>query len=107
MSPSIAVIARFTPRPESREALHALLEGMTTPTRAEPGCRSYDLYESVDGGDFVLFERYRSRSALEEHRGSTHYQNYRAQLGGLLTKPIEVTVLDALDEGVWQESRSR
>jgi quinol monooxygenase YgiN len=98
MSPSIAVIARFTPLPESREALHTLLEGMTAPTRAEDGCRTYDLYESVDGGDFVLFERYRSRSALEEHRGSTHYQNYRAQLGGLLAQPVAVTELAVLDE---------
>ena len=98
MSPSIAVIASFTPLPESRQALRTLLEGMTTPTRAEDGCRSYDLYESVDGGDFVLFERYCSRGALEEHRGSTHYVNYRAQLSGLLAKPIDVTVLDALDE---------
>jgi quinol monooxygenase YgiN len=98
MSPSIAVIARFTPRPESREALHTLLKGMTTPTRAEHGCRSYDLYESVDGGDFVLFERYRSRSALEDHRGSTHYQNYRAQLSRLLAKPVAVTELAVLDE---------
>ena len=98
MSPSIAVIARFAPMPESREALRTLLEGMTTPTRAERGCRSYDLYESVDGGDFVLFERYLSGSALEEHRASTHYQNYRAQLNGLLAKPVDVTVLDALDE---------
>jgi quinol monooxygenase YgiN len=98
MSPSIAVIARFTPRPEFREALHALLEGMTTPTRAESGCRSYDLYESVDGGDFVLFERYRTRHALEEHRGSTHYQNYRAQLSPLLAEPVAVTELAVLDE---------
>jgi quinol monooxygenase YgiN len=97
MSPSIAVIARFTPLPESREALRTLLEGMTTPTRAEDGCRSYDLYESVDG-DFVLFERYRSHSALEEHRGSTHYQNYRAQLSPLLAKPVAVTELAVLDE---------
>jgi quinol monooxygenase YgiN len=98
MSPSIAVIAGFTPRPESREALCSLLEGMTTPTRAEDGCRTYDLYESVDGGDFVLFERYRNRSALEDHRGSTHYQNYRAQLSGLLAKPVTVTELAVLDE---------
>ena len=98
MSPSFAVIARFTPRPESREALHTLLDGMTTPTRAEDGCRTYDLYESVDGGDFVLFERYRSRSALEEHRRSTHYVNYRAQLSGLLTTPVVVTELDVLNE---------
>lgn len=98
MSPSIAVIARFTPRPESREALQTLLEGMITPTRAEHGCRSYDLYESVEGGDFVLLERYRSRSALEEHRGSTHYRNYRAQLTRLLAKPVAVTELAVLDE---------
>ena len=98
MSPSIAVIARFTPQPESREALHTLLDGMTAPTRAEHGCRSYDLYESVDGGDFVLFERYQSRSALEEHRVSTHYANYRARLSGLLAKPVVVTELDVLNE---------
>lgn len=98
MSPSIAVIARFTPRPESREVLRKLLKGMTAPTRAEDGCRTYDVYESADEGDLVLFERYRNRTALEEHRTSTHYVNYRAQLNGLVTKPIEVTVLDVIDE---------
>jgi quinol monooxygenase YgiN len=104
MSPSIAVIARFTPRPQSRDALRTLLHGMTAPTRAEAGCRTYDLYESADG-EFVLFERYRSRGALAEHRVSTHYVNYRAQLGGFLTKPVEVTVLDALDEAADAEAR--
>jgi quinol monooxygenase YgiN len=46
----------------------------------------------------VLFERYRSRSALQEHRRSTHYQNYRAQLNELLAKPVAVTELAVLDE---------
>lgn len=98
MSPSIAVIARFTPRLQSREALRTLLQGMTTPTRAEAGCRTYDLYENADEGDFVLFERYRSRGALAEHRRSTHYVNYRARLNGFLTKPVEVIVLEVIDE---------
>jgi quinol monooxygenase YgiN len=98
MSQSIAVIARFTPHPESREALRTLLEGMTTPVRAENGCRTYDLYESPEDDEFVLFERYRSRGALDEHRGSAHYQAYRARLDGLLTKPVEVTVLAPVDE---------
>jgi quinol monooxygenase YgiN len=100
MSPSIAVIARFTPHPESRDALRTLLQGMTTPTRAENGCRTYDVYESPDDGEFVLFECYRSRDALDEHRGSAHYVTYRAQLAGMLTKPIEVTVLAPVDEAV-------
>jgi quinol monooxygenase YgiN len=42
--------------------------------------------------------RYCRSSALEDHRGSTHYQNYRAQLGGLLAKPVAVTELAVLDE---------
>lgn len=46
----------------------------------------------------MLFERYRSRSALEDHRGSTHYVNYRAQLNRLLAKPVAVTELAVLDE---------
>ena len=98
MSPSIAVIAEFTPRPESREAVRSLLIDMTAPTRAEVGCRTYDVYECHGSDGFVLFERYRNRDALDAHRGSAHYVEYRANISGLLTKPIEVTVLDVLDE---------
>lgn len=98
MTSPVAVIARFMPRPDARSALRALLDAMITPTRAEDGCRSYDLYESADGGELVLFERYRSRVALDEHRGSPHYLNYRAQVGELLTRPVAVTVLAPLDE---------
>ncbi|BBX94829.1 putative quinol monooxygenase [Mycobacterium lacus] len=96
---SIAVIARFTPHPESRDAVRTVLHGMTAPTRAEDGCRTYDLYEADDRGEFVVFERYRDRDALDAHRASPHYVNYRARLDGLLTKPVDVTVLTAIDEG--------
>jgi len=46
----------------------------------------------------VHFECYRSRDALDEHRGSAHYVSYRAQLAGMLTKRVEVTVLAPIDE---------
>lgn len=95
---SIAVIAQFTPHPEAREAVRALLKSMTSPTRAEDGCRTYDVYECGGSADFVLFERYRNRGALDAHRASAHYVEYRANISGLLVKPIEVTVLDVVDE---------
>lgn len=95
---SVAVIAQFAPRPECREAVRMLLKGMTSPTRAEVGCRTYDVYECPSGDDFVLFERYRDRCALDAHRASAHYVEYRANIAGLLIKPIEVTVLDVVDE---------
>lgn len=106
MSPSIAVIARFMPRPGSRAALRDMLETMLTPTRAEEGCRTYDLYESADDSGFVLFERYRSRGALDAHRASPHYVDYRAKVTELLAQPIKVDVLFAIDEAADYERGS-
>jgi quinol monooxygenase YgiN len=98
MSQPVAVIARFTAHPEKHATLQALLEGMVGPTRAEAGCRQYDLYQVSETADFVLFERYRDREALQAHRSTAHYVNYRAHLDELLAKPISVSVLEALDE---------
>ena len=98
MSHPVGVIARFAPVPEKRSDLQALLEGMIAPTRSEAGCRSYNLYEAPADGDLVLIERYDDQAALEHHRTTEHYLNYRAQLGPLLASPISVTVLAPLDE---------
>jgi quinol monooxygenase YgiN len=81
VSHPVGVIARFAPLPEKHSDLRALLEGMVSPTRSEPGCLSYD-----------------DQAALEHHRTTEHYLNYRAQLSPLLAGPISVTVLAPLDE---------
>ncbi|MFD2467804.1 putative quinol monooxygenase [Amycolatopsis silviterrae] len=94
----VTVIARFAPTPERAAQLKALLGGMVEPTRAEPGCRRYDLFTAREGDtEFVLVERYEDTPALEAHRASAHYKNYRAQLPEMLAKPIEVTVLAPVD----------
>ncbi|WP_406631477.1 putative quinol monooxygenase [Amycolatopsis sp. WGS_07] len=94
----MTVIARFAPTPERAAQLRALLEGMVAPTRSEPGCLLYNLFTSRgDDPEFVLIERYEDTPALEAHRASAHYKNYRAQLPEMLAKPIEVTVLAPVD----------
>ena len=98
MSHPVGVIARFAPLPEKRSDLQALLEGMIAPTRSEPGCRSYNLYEVPSDGDLVLIERYDDQAALEHHRTTEHYLNYRAQLRPLVAGPISVTALAPVDE---------
>ena len=98
MSHPVGVIARFAPLPEKRSDLQALLEGMVAPTRSEAGCRSYNLYEAPSGGDLVLIEHYDDHGALERHRTTEHYLNYRAQLSPLLASPISVTVLTPVEE---------
>jgi quinol monooxygenase YgiN len=98
VSHAVSVIARFVPLPEKRSDLRAVLEGMVAPTRSEAGCRSYNLYEAPADGDLALIERYDDQAALEHHRTTEHYLNYRAQLSPLLASPISVAVLTPIDE---------
>ncbi|SFO23983.1 MULTISPECIES: putative quinol monooxygenase [Actinomadura] len=94
----VTVIARFDPAPEHADQLRKLLEGMVAPTRAEAGCHFYNLFAvQADDARFVLLECYEDSRALEAHRASAHYKNYRAQLPDLLATPIDVTVLTPVD----------
>jgi quinol monooxygenase YgiN len=95
---AVSVFASFRPHPGREEDLRALLAWMVERTRAEAGCERYDLYGERDaGGDLHLFERYRDQGALEAHRATEHYVEYRRQVADLLREPIGVVVLDPID----------
>jgi quinol monooxygenase YgiN len=95
---AVSVFASFRPREGRASDLRSLLAWMVERTRAEPGCDRYDLYEERDaGGTLHLFERYRSQEALEAHRATDHYIEYRRQVADLLEDPIGVVVLDPID----------
>ncbi len=94
----VSVLASFRPRAGSEDALRSLLTWMVERTRAEPGCERYDLFEEREGGGALhLFERYRSAEALEAHRATAHYVEYRRRVADLLEEPIGVLVLDPID----------
>lgn len=86
------VLASFDPVPETRGEAARILDGMVAPTRAEPGCRRYDLFEEEDGS-LHLLECYDDRAALEHHRETDHYKAYRAAITDHLASPIAVKVL--------------
>ena len=97
----IVVFASFKPRAGAQAAVEQILKSMVASTRAEPGNMGYDLYEQKhevnEGRSFHLFEKYKDSAALEAHRGTDHYKNYRASIGEYLAEPIEVKVLQAID----------
>jgi quinol monooxygenase YgiN len=95
---AVSVFASFRPREGRAGDLRTLLTWMVEQTRAESGCERYDLYEEREaGGTLHLFERYRSREALETHRAADHYVEYRRRVADLLEEPIGVIVLDPID----------
>jgi len=98
MSKSIFVFASFYPKANLESQVQEILKGMVDPTRAEPGCLRYDLYTSTkDGVLFHLFENYADAAALDFHRQTAHYKNYRAVIESLLDKPIGVVVMDPIN----------
>jgi quinol monooxygenase YgiN len=94
---AVIVFASFRPNAGKGQELHDLLSWMLERTREEPGCERYDLYRGHGGGGtFHLFERYRDHEALEQHRASDHYVEYRRRVGDLLEGSIDVLLLDGL-----------
>ena len=97
----IVVFASFYPKKEkSREVKNIILE-MVDPTRSEEGNEIYNFYEKKkdDGKNisFHLIEVYKNSTALDFHRNTSHYKNYRLKITDLLDRPIEVKVLNSID----------
>ena len=66
MTANVKIVAVLTARADTVDRLHALLDAMLKPSRAEPGNLRYDLADAVAA-----------------HRATPHFQNYLSQIGDL------------------------
>ena len=89
----VRVIARAVARKGNEDRVKALLRSMLAPTRAEPGCKLYELYESGEWGRFYFYELWESQAALNQHAASPHYKHLELTVGSLLEEPFEVNIL--------------
>jgi quinol monooxygenase YgiN len=89
----VRVIARCVAREGKKDQVRTLLQGMLTPTRAEPGCRLYELYESSSGGRFYFYETWESQAALDQHVATAHFKHLEQSIGELVAEPFEVNIL--------------
>lgn len=85
------VVARIVARPASVAMVRAALAGLLEPTRAEPGCLVYDLFQNADDPtDFTFYEEWTNAAALDAHAASTHIATTFARLEGHLAGPADV-----------------
>jgi quinol monooxygenase YgiN len=92
---TVTVIASLKVKAGTEDAARVALLAAVAGTRAEHGCLAYDLHQSTsDPTEFLFYERWADRPALEAHSASTsaHRQELRQQLGGLVAGPPSVTV---------------
>lgn len=90
----VRAIARSVARKGKEDQLRALLRGMLIPTRAESGCKSYELYESDSTGRFYFYETWESQAALDEHVATPHFKHLEQTIDELLNEPFEVNILN-------------
>jgi quinol monooxygenase YgiN len=92
----VRVIAKFVARKGKEKQLRELLRGMLVPTHAEPGCKTYDLYESDSKGRFYFYEIWESQAALDRHATSPHFKHLEQSGGEILQEPFELNILEAI-----------
>jgi quinol monooxygenase YgiN len=92
----IRVIARAVAQPGKSDELKTLLRGLVQPTRAEAGCKYYELFASSVPGTFVFNELWESQQHLDAHVASSHFQEIFGKAKALLAEPLEVNLLTSL-----------
>ena len=96
-SAPISFIAVLKARPGQRDALCEGLQALVMPTRQEPGCLDYQLFELTDApGTFYMRESFKDELALEAHRESAHFQAFAARAEGWMVGPPELIRLTAI-----------
>ena len=97
----IVVFASFYPKNDKNNEVKETILAMVSPTRSEEGNEIYNFYEvkNDDGKNisFHLFEIYKNHVALDFHKNTSYYKNYRSKIVNLLVRPIEVKVLTSID----------
>lgn len=69
----------FVAKEDSINELKALLEMMVQPSKAEPGCLLYNIYQiDEDPKTFVVVESWEDEAALEGHKNTEHYKHYKS-----------------------------
>ncbi len=72
-------LIRFTAKPGCSNDLLTLLRGLVAPSKVEPGCLKYELYQSRSDR-FILLESWQDQAALDAHKNTAHFAHFKAQL---------------------------
>ena len=77
-SAMIAVVVHIEVDPERVEEFKAVALRNAAGSRAETGCRQFDVVQQLDDpARFVLYETYDSEEAIEAHYATPHFQTWR------------------------------
>src|SRR5260221_3705411 len=92
----IRLIASMIVVPGKENELSEVLRSLIGPTRNEPGCRRYQMYESEQKGRYFADEIWESREALDENLQTAHFNRAAAAFPELLQGVLGIAILGEL-----------
>jgi len=91
------ISAAFRARPGKETELRDALKALQGPTRAEPGCLTYDLHQAPDNpAHLLMFETWESQDAINGHMRSRHVQDFVPRVDGLCAEPPQITIWERI-----------
>jgi quinol monooxygenase YgiN len=74
---AVVLIVKWVASDGAHEDIADVLRTMREKTLTEPGCLSYEVYQSSDDPhEFMLVERYRDDAAIAEHSQTDYFKEY-------------------------------
>jgi quinol monooxygenase YgiN len=92
----IHLIASMIAVPGKESELREVLRGLVGPTRKEPGCHRYEMYESEQKGRYFAYEIWQNREALDTHMQSAHFKIAAAAFPELLQGALGIDILSEI-----------
>ncbi len=102
----LTVIARAKAKPGREKDLERALRDAVDGTHREEGCLKYVLHRSADDPSLLMvFERWTSKQALDEHLVSANIQELFKKVPDLVLAPPEIAAFEVLPEGKSEKGR--
>ncbi|MCG2576963.1 antibiotic biosynthesis monooxygenase [Dechloromonas sp. XY25] len=81
----VKIIARISAKPGAAAQVRQILIDLVGPSRKEPGCLSYELFQDDENpADFITIEQWANSSAVAAHMATPHVGEAIAKAGSLL-----------------------
>lgn len=87
----IVLIALFKAKPGQEKELEQTLKAMIPEVQNEEGTTMYILNRAAaDSGQFVFYEMYKDKAALEFHNSTPYFQALLKNIDGLVAEPPQI-----------------
>jgi len=96
---NVTVIAQVKVKECVEKKVRDELMKLVTPTRSEPGCIVYDLYQDADSdAHFMFYECWKSKKDLDEHLQKPYIKAFIEKADEMLEEPMNVSLWEMLSE---------